>query len=228
MNGIEKITARIEQDAQADIAAIAAQAEEKASAVRRQYQAEAAQAAEKARADAQRAAEQRRQRLEGAAEMEARKLILAQKQACIEKAFAQAQQRLLSLPEAEYVELLAAIAARSAKTGREEVILNQRDRDAVGAQVVARANQLLAQAAAPELPEELKESKAGRIIGKVVTGANALLQGTAMLTLSDEVREMEGGLTLKDGNIEINCAFETQLRILRESMAAQVAGVLFP
>ena len=27
-------------------------------------------------------------------------------------------------------------------------------------------------------------------------------------------------LTLKDGNIEINCAFETQLRILRESMAA--------
>ena len=81
---------------------------------------------------------------------------------------------------------------------------------------------------AAELPEELKESKAGRIIGKVVTGANALLQGTAMLTLSDEVREMEGGLTLKDGNIEINCAFETQLRILRESMAAQVAGVLFP
>lgn len=227
MNGIEKITARIEQDAQADIAAIAAQAEEKASAIRGQYQAEAAQAAEKARADARKAAEQRRQRLEGAAEMEARKLILAQKQACIEKAFAQAKQRLLSLPEAEYVELLAAIAARSAKTGREEVILNQRDRDAVGAQVVARANQLLAEAAAPELPEELKESKAGKIIDKVVTGANAILQGTAMLTLAEETRDITGGLILRDGSVEINCAFETQLRMLRENMAADVAKVLF-
>ena len=227
MNGIEKITARIEQDAQADIAAIAAQAEEKASAIRGQYQAEAAQAAEKARADARKAAEQRRQRLEGAAEMEARKLILAQKQACIDKAFEQASKMLLSLPEEEYVDLLARIAASSAQTGREEVLLNQRDRDAVGAQVVARANQLLAEAAAPELPEELKESKAGRIIGKVVTGANAILQGTAMLTLAEETRDITGGLILRDGSVEINCAFETQLRMLRENMAADVAKVLF-
>ena len=27
---------------------------------------------------------------------------------------------------------------------------------------------------------------------------------------------------------EINCAFETQLRLLRGSMAAEVAGILFP
>ncbi len=227
MNGIEKITARIEQDAQADIAAIAAQAEEKASAIRGQYQAEAAQAAEKARADARKAAEQRRQRLEGAAEMEARKLILAQKQACIEKAFAQAKQRLLSLPEEEYVDLLARIAASSAQTGREEVLLNQRDRDAVGAKVVARANQILAKSVAPNLPQELKESKAGKIIDKVVTGANAILQGTAMLTLAEETRDITGGLILRDGSVEINCAFETQLRMLRENMAADVAKVLF-
>ena len=60
-----------------------------------------------------------------------------------------------------------------------------------------------------------------------VTGANALLQGTAMLTLSQETRDMAGGLTLRDGNVEVNCAFETQLRVLREEMAAEVAGILF-
>ena len=49
-----------------------------------------------------------------------------------------------------------------------------------GSKVVARANQLLAQAVAPNLPAELKESKAGSILTKVVTGANALLQGTAI------------------------------------------------
>lgn len=38
---------------------------------------------------------------------------------------------------------------------------------------------------------------------------------------------MAGGLILKDGNVEINCSFEAQLRALRESMAAEIAGILF-
>ena len=124
-------------------------------------------------------------------------------------------------------ELLAKLAARSSVTGREEIVLNRRDREAVGAKVAARANELLAQAAAPELPAELKESKAGSILTKVVTGASALLQGTAMLTLAPDTAEIEGGLILRDGQVEVNCAFETQLRLLRENMAGQVAQVLF-
>lgn len=227
MNGIEKITARIEQDTNAEIAALLKEAEEKAAAVRSQYEAEVRAEAEKAAEDCKKAAVERLERLEGAAEMEARKMRLAAKQACIEKAFTQAEQRLTSLPEADYVELLARMAVRSAKTGREEIIMNARDREAVGAKVVARANALLAKAAAPDMPSELKESKAGNLLTKVVTGASALLQGTAMLTLSPETREMDGGLTLKDGKVEINCAFETQLRMLRETMAADVARMLF-
>ena len=70
--------------------------------------------------------------------------------------------------------------------------------------------------------------KAGEILSKVVTGASALLQGTAMLTLSGETREMAGGLILRDGQVEVNCAFETQLRVLREEMTAEIAAILFP
>ena len=163
----------------------------------------------------------------GAAEMEAKKMILAAKQECLDSAFANAQKQLLSLPEDKYADLLASLAVKAAATGREEILLNQRDHDRVGPQVAAKANAILAKNAAPELPDEMKASKAGNILSKVVTGASALLQGTAMLTLSDETRDMEGGLTLRDGNVEVNCAFETQLRVLRESMAAQVAAVLF-
>ena len=65
------------------------------------------------------------------------------------------------------------------------------------------------------------------MIAKVVGGASALVQGTAMLTLADETREMDGGVTLRDGNVEVNCAFETQLRVLRGSMAAEIAAILF-
>lgn len=227
MNGIEKITARIEQDAGAEIAGILKEAEEKAAAIRGQYEAQAKAEAAEAAESCKKAAVERMQRLEGAAEMESKKLILAAKQASIESAFAAAQKKLCSLPEAEYVELLAKLAVRSAKTGREEVIMSAKDQKAVGAKVVARANALLAKAAAPEMPSELSESKAGSILTKVVTGASALIQGTAMLTLSQETREMEGGLTLKDGKVEINCAFETQLRMLRETMAADVAKTLF-
>lgn len=228
MNGIEKITARIEQDARAEIEALLKDAEEKAAAIRAEYEARAAAQADMAAQSSKQAAAQRLERLEGAAEMEAKKMILAAKQAVIDKTFAKAKEALLSMSEEDYVELLAKLAVRSSKTGREEIILNERDRETVGYKVVSRANALLAEAAAPELPDELKGSGVGKVIAKVVTGANALLQGTAMLTLADEIREMDGGLILRDGKVEINCAFETQLRVLRETMAADVAKVLFP
>ena len=227
MNGIEKITARIEKDTNAEIETMLQEARNQAAEIQAQYEAQAHAEAEKAAAACKLAAQQRLERLEGSAQMEAKTMVLATKQACIDKAFEKAKEQLLTLPEAEYVELLAKLAVRSAKTGREEVVLNRRDREAVGDKVVARANQLLAQAVAPEMPAELKESKAGRIIDKVVTGASALLQGTAMLSLADDTGDMEGGLILRSGNVEINCAFETQLRVLRESMAGEVAKALF-
>ena len=227
MNGIEKITARIEADAQAEAAEILRAAREKAAESRSGYEVQAGREAAAAAQSRERAVQQRLERLESAAEMEGKTSLLTAKQACIDQAFAKAREKLLTLPEADYVELLAKLAARSSVTGREEIVLNRRDREAVGAKVTARANELLAQAAAPELPAELKESKAGSILTKVVTGASALLQGTAMLTLAPDTAEIEGGLILRDGQVEVNCAFETQLRLLRENMAGQVAQVLF-
>ena len=227
MNGIEKITARIEADMQAEIEAILKDGEERAAGVKAEYEArakaEAAAAAEAGRA----AAESRKERLESSAKMDARKELLAAKQACLDEAFVAAGKKLTSLPEGEYVELLAKLAVRSAKTGREELIFSAADKARVGAKVVSRANAMLAAAAAPELPGEVKDSKVGSLIAKVVNGASALMQGTAMLTLSDETREIDGGVILRDGNVEVNCAFDTQLKVLRGSMAAEIAAILF-
>lgn len=227
MNGIEKITARIQADAQAEASQILQEGEKKAAAVKTGYQAQAEQEAKALRQEGEAAAQRQLERLESAAGMEARQQMLSAKQACLEEAFAKAQERLLALPAEEYADLLARMAVQAARTGREEIILNARDRQRVGTQVAAKANALLAQAAAPAAAKELKGSKAGDILSKVVTGANALLQGTALLTLSGETREMAGGFILRDGSVEINCAFETQLRVLRESMAAEVAAILF-
>ena len=227
MKGIEKLTARIEADAQAEAAEILRAAQEKAAEIRAGYEAQAKAEADAAAQSREKAAQQRLERLEGAAEMEAKRRTLAAKQACIDEAFAKAKAELLALPEDKYAELLAKLAVKAAKTGREEIILSSRDKQRVGAKVAAKANAMLAKAVAPNLPEELKETKAGNVIAKVVTGANALLQGTAMLTLSADTAEIEGGLILRDGQVEVNCAFETQLRLLRESLSGQVAQILF-
>ena len=69
---------------------------------------------------------------------------------------------------------------------------------------------------------------AANTVFSVAEGEEEAVDMREVLTLSDETREMEGGVTLRDGNVEVNCAFETQLRILRETMAADVAKALFP
>ena len=74
--------------------------------------------------------------------------------------------------------------------------------------------------------EEIILSAADSDIGEaVVAKANALCGGS--FTLSAESRELEGGLILKRGDVEVNCAFATQLRLLRQTMAADVAAILF-
>ena len=227
MNGIEKITARIETDMKAEIEAILKEGEAKAAALKAEYEAKAkTEAAAAAEAGAAAAARQK-ERLESAAKMDAKKALLAAKQECLDEAFAAAGKKLIALSEDEYVDLLAKMVVRSAKTGREELIFSAEDKARVGAKVVSKANAMLAAAVAPELPDVVKDSKVGGIIAKVVNGASALMQGTAMLTLADETREMDGGVTLRDGNVEVNCAFETQLRVLRGSMAAEIAAILF-
>ena len=65
----------------------------------------------------------------------------------------------------------------------------------------------------------------GDIADDVVAKANAI-KGAAF-TRSAESRALEGGLILKRGDVEVNCAFATQLRLLRQTMAAEVAAILF-
>lgn len=194
MNGIEKITARIETDAKAEVAGILREAEEKAAAIRAQYEAQAAQESKAAEEAGREAARRQLERLESAAQMDAKKQMLAAKQDALNSAFDKAQAKLLALPDGEYADLLAKMAVKASKTGKEEIILNAKDQKRVGADVVSKAN--------------------------------ALKKGAAM-TLSKETREMAGGLTLRDGSVEVNCAFETQMRVLREEMAAEVAKILF-
>ena len=75
--------------------------------------------------------------------MEAKKTLLALKQEMISRSFDEAAKKLVSLPEEQYVALLAKLAANAAVTGEEEIVLNAADRARVGEAVVKAANEKL-------------------------------------------------------------------------------------
>ena len=193
MNGIEKITQRIDADTRTEIDAVLAEAEQKASAVRAGYEAQAAELKKTGENRNRELAEKHHERLVSAAQMESRQQLLATKQACIDETFAKALTQLTSLPAEQYAEILAKWVAGASETGKEALILSKKNRDAIGEMVTARANALRAGAA---------------------------------FTLSDETRETEG-VILQSGSVEINGSLGTRFQTLRESMASEIAELLF-
>ena len=143
MKGTEKIIAHIQADAKSQADAILAEAEKQCEAIRADYDKKAAQVyAEKVRTGTK-ACQDQVDSVQRIARMEAKKALLSVKQEMVAKSFDQAQELLTSLPEEQYVAFLAKLAARASVSGDEEIVLNERDRAAVGEAVVKAANALL-------------------------------------------------------------------------------------
>ena len=197
MNGIEKILDKLQAEGQAEADAVLAKARAEAEAITARYAKQAEQEKAAAEEKGLKAAAERQDRLIRAAEMESKKTILGAKQAVLDRAFELAKESLLNLPKDRYISLLATLAA-SSSSGAEALVLNEKDRSALGEKVVSEANRLRAEAGLP-----------------------------AKLTLSPETAEIDGGLFLRDKDSEVNCTLETLLRLGREELAGQAAALLF-
>ena len=86
----------------------------------------------------------------------------------------------------------------------------------------------LAAAASVSGKEQLifSQTDRARVGNEVVVAANKVLN-EGQLTLSEQTRPMAGGLILSDGAVEVNCSFETLVRLQRGKIAGEVANVLF-
>ena len=65
-----------------------------------------------------------------------------------------------------------------------------------------------------------------RVGKKVVDAANAKLANGA-LTLGESVRNLNGGFILSDGAVEVNCSFDTLVRLQKAEITGEVSRVLF-
>ena len=228
MDGIEKITARIQSDAAAELQQLRQQTDEQVKAIETQAQLQAEKERDEILARGRKAADERLERLKSAAQMERRKLELAAKQEVVSEAFEKTLEKLCNLPDEDYIKLLTALILKAVSTGREQVIFSQRDRNRSGKQVVVAANEALVKDVVPELPEALSNSKVGSFLGKVVNSTAAQITGTGLLSLSEETRPIQGGFILVDGPVETNCSFETLMRLKREGLEKETAQLLFP
>ena len=227
MEGIEKITAKIIQDSEAEITQLNRETDEKVLAIGESARAQADKENAEILARGRRMADERLERLKSASKMETRKLELAAKQEVLGEAFDLALEKLCTLPDQDYIALLTKLVLEASSTGREQLVFSVKDRARVGKQVVVAANEALVSQVAPELPSAVAESKVGAFLGKVVNSTTAMVTRTGLLTLSQETRDIKGGFIMVDGDVEINCAFETLVRLQREKLEKEVAKVLF-
>ena len=77
------------------------------------------------------------------------------------------------------------------------------------------------------LDEKGEVHRIGTPKGKVVNSAAAQITGTGLLSLAEETRPIRGGFILVDGPVEVNCSFETLVRLQREKLENQAAELLF-
>ena len=143
MKGTEKIIAHIQADAQAQVDAILAKCEEQCAAIRSDYEAKAVSAYEERMRVGKEECAAQTDSTNRLAQMEARKGVLALKQELISESFEKACGKIVALPEENYVALLAKLAKEAAVTGSERIVLNKRDKAAIGAAVAEKANALL-------------------------------------------------------------------------------------
>ena len=198
MNGIDRITDRIESDAREQAKAIIAEAEAKCAEIRKENEKKAQERYLQLIRNGTKDCESGLERRKSAAEMDAKKSVLALKQDCVAEAFDMAKRRLADMPEDSYVGFLASLAASAAADGSGEIILSARDRERCGKAVLERANAALA--------------------------AKGL---TPALTLAADSREISGGLILRQGGVEVNCSIEALVEALKGPMTADVARTLF-
>lgn len=132
------------------------------------------------------------------AELDARNMVLAAKQEIIGNILDLARESINNMDSKEYTDFIHQLLLSSAETGEEEVIFSEKDKKRIESGLIVAVN------------AELK--------AKGKKGA---------LKVSGDTRNIESGFVLKQGGVEINCSIDSQIRMLRDSIEGELAGLLF-
>jgi V/A-type H+-transporting ATPase subunit E len=197
MNGIDRISERILEDARAEAARIVKEAQERARSLKERKKEQTEKENEKLYRESMNRAQERKRRMLAVAELEMRKQILATKQQVIDETMERVNQAIKEIPRDEYRRIISQMLLESAQ-GDEEVFFSVEDEDRLDQSLIDEVNQ-----------ELISQGKKGG------------------LKLSPERETFGGGFILKSGGMEINNTFEAIIRMSRDEVESQVARILF-
>ncbi len=220
MNGIEKITNKIVEDAQASADKLIADANARAADIlgeaARKKQTISDDMFNSAMAEGENIINSARSTLE----RNSKAIISNMKNAMVNEAFEGAKNEIASLETEKYTNLMTKLLCRVLSSrideekrsmrlfsedispDRYEVIMNKRDRDTCGVYIVAG----------------VRRATVGKITGDVLD----------KVTLSQEVADISGGFILRMGRVEINASIEAILGEIREQTEPDIMDMLFP
>ena len=197
MNGIDRISQRILDDARAEATRITEEAQQRARSLKEKKIEEVEKNNEKLHRENMEKAQERKRRMLAVAQLELRKETLAVKQQIIDEVMAKARDAILAIPRDEYRKTISNMLIESAQ-GHEEIIFSVADEGRLDQSLIDEVNGLLK-----------GQGKVGE------------------LRLSSERGDFDGGFILRSGGMEINNTFGAILRMSRNHLEASLAEILF-
>ncbi len=221
MTGLDKITSKILSDANEDAARTLEAARAQCARLTAELEASSAQLCAALNDEAEREANDIISRAKSAAALEKRSITMAARSRLVDAAFARARERLLGQSRGDYTALLTRLTCyafceqlETERVNRElygdedlpeievyELLLCAEDRAKLGRNVI----------------NDVRNMLAGRVDRETVE----------RLRLADEDANIDGGIILRYGDVEINCSIDMLLSDMRDELEGAVCGVLF-
>ncbi|MCI5513777.1 MAG: V-type ATP synthase subunit E family protein [Clostridia bacterium] len=223
MTGLERITAKIIAEAESDAAKILEAADDRCAVISKEADEKATAAEKKIAEQTEKKCEDIISRAKSSANMTKRNILLEAESEMIDRAFETARREILNFPKEKYCEILVTFISGSLtglieteRVNREvygdteelpeeeqpyEILLNVDDKAAYG-------NIIL---------EELRRKVVGKIDSSVLK----------KVKISDETANIDGGIILRYGNIELNCSISKMINGLRATLEGEIAKVIF-
>ncbi len=197
MTGLEKIIKVIEAESQANADKIISEANEEAnqflSLAKEEAKQSAADIAEKPTSEIKAILN----RAESGASLIKRQMLLDAKQKMINEIILKAENKLTSLPDTDYFDIILQIVKKHAHNQPGIILFSQSDLDRLPKKYEKRLN------------EAIKDIK------------------NASLKISNESAKVDGGFILVYGNIEENCSFDALFSDAKEELQDKVNAFLF-
>lgn len=220
MNNLDKILEKIEAEGKARIAQIQKETDEKAARLTAETDAVIAGLEAEAAALLKKNAEEIRSRARASAAMKTREILLGEKAALLEEVYAKAEAELLALPEQDYADFLARLAA-SAVVERVNTVrfLQEEYRDEAFDGELAGEYVLLFSPA-----DRDRVGKA--VLASVKEQVASVVKDPPELVLGTETVSIAGGVVVRYGDTETTCSIPVILAGLRDGLDPAVMKLL--